>query len=75
MTSRIFIRQAAPYFHGLSETPASQGIFDTAAAPDAAAARIRNSTSPAGSISHDWDNDRANAPSEYPEISDRPDEY
>lgn len=71
MTSRILIRRGTPQI--ASDTPSSQGNFDTAACGDAFATRMRNMTAPLGSICHNWDTDRSNTPTTLPEVSDRPD--
>lgn len=71
MTTRILIRRKDPRV--LSQTPSSQGNFDSAACADAGAARMRNMTAPVGTISHDWDRDRTNTPEHYIEVLDRPD--
>jgi hypothetical protein len=70
MTSRIMIRREIPQVP--SDTPSSQGNFDTAACGDAFAARMRNMTAPLGSMCHHWDSDRSNAPTTFPEVVDRP---
>jgi hypothetical protein len=67
---KIMVRRKQPVVP--SGTPSNHGNFDTAARADTGAARIRNMTSPMGSISRNWDHDRANTPSDYPEIFDRP---
>jgi hypothetical protein len=72
MIARILIRRTQSNRFAPSETPSGQGNFDTAARLDTGAARIRNTTSPAGSLCHNWDGDRTNAPSQYPEVSDKP---
>lgn len=72
MTNRILIQRSKSQRVQPSGTPAASGVFNTSACPDTRAARIRNTVSPAGSLCHNWDTDRANSPSEYPEISDRP---
>jgi hypothetical protein len=68
--SRILIRRKDTFV--LSETPSSQGNFDSAACADAGAARMRNMTSLKGAVGRDWDNDRANTPPHYVQVSDRP---
>lgn len=70
MTSRIMVRRKIPQIQ--SDTPSSQGNFDTAACADAFAARMRNMTAPIGSLCRSFDTDRTNTPSDYPEISDQP---
>jgi hypothetical protein len=71
MTTRIFIRRNDPRV--ISQTPSSQGNFDTAACADAGAARMRNMTAPIGAISHNnWDQDRTSTPPGYVEVADRP---
>jgi len=71
MTSRILIRRGIPQVP--SDTPSSQGNFDTAACGDAFASRMRNMTAPLAASCRNWDHDRTNTPSHYPEVSDRPD--
>jgi hypothetical protein len=70
MTTRILIRRKDTRV--LSETPSSQGNFDTAACADGGAARMRKMTSLKGSTCRDWDNDRSNTPPHYVPVSDRP---
>lgn len=71
MKSRIMVRKAIPQVP--SDTPSSQGNFDSAACGDAFATRMRNMTAPLGSICRSWDSDRSNSPASYPEVFDRPD--
>jgi hypothetical protein len=70
MTTRVLIRRKEPQV--ISQTPSSQGNFDSAACADAGAARMRNMTAPLGTISQNWDRDRSSTPPDYLEVSDRP---
>lgn len=70
MTSRIMVRREIPQIQ--SDTPSSQGNFDTAACGDSFAARMRNMTAPLGSLCRSFDGDRTNAPTDYPEVFDQP---
>lgn len=70
MTSRVLVRRKMPQVQ--SDTPSSQGNFDTAARADAFAARMRNMTTSMGSLCRGFDTDQTNTPSDYPEIFDQP---
>lgn len=71
MTTRILTRRASPFVP--SDTASSHGNYDTSARADAGATLMRNMTSPVGSMSNSWDDDRSDAPMPHLEVTDRPD--